>query len=207
MKPCKAADPDGIYGMVLKNCAYGLAYPLSKLFRVSYNTGMIPNEWKTANVVPIHKKGSKVEVENYRPISLTCLIMKIFERIVRDEILLRCQNKLNSNQHGFLPAKSCETQMLNFSESLAYSLNNNVQTDVIYFDFSKAFDSVNHDILLKKLKLEYGLEGRLLKFLIDYLKNRMQCVLIGGYKSEVNLVVSGVPQDSILGTLLFVLNL
>ncbi|MCP4458443.1 MAG: hypothetical protein GY816_10545, partial [Cytophagales bacterium] len=91
VNPRKAHGPDGIHGMVLKNCAFGMAYPLSILFRLSYNTGIIPVEWKLANVVPVHKKGSKLDVENYRPISLTCLIMKIFERIVRNEILLKCE--------------------------------------------------------------------------------------------------------------------
>ena len=86
---------------------------------------------------------------------------------------------LNKNQHGFLPAKSCETQMIYFQECRTYSLNNDIQTDVVYFDFSKAFDSVKHDILLNKLKHEYGLN---LKFLVDYLRDRQQCVVIGGQK-------------------------
>lgn len=78
VKPRKAAGPDTIHGLVLKNCAFGLAYPLSKLFQVSYNSGIIPLDWKLANVVPVHKKRCKKDVANYRPISLTCLIMKFF---------------------------------------------------------------------------------------------------------------------------------
>ena len=81
---------------------------------------------ETGQCCPSTQKGTKMDVENYRPISLTCLIMKIFEKIVRDEILLKCNNMINPNQHGFLPAKSCETQMINFTESLTCSLNNNV---------------------------------------------------------------------------------
>ena len=117
--------------MVLKHCAFGLAFPLSKLFRVSYYTGIIPVEWKLANVVPVHKKGSKSDVENYRPISLTCLIMKVFEKLVRDKILDKCKDALNPLQHGFLPGKSCDTQILEFSNSLSISLNDNLLTNVI----------------------------------------------------------------------------
>ena len=201
----KAYGPDGIHGKILKNCAVSLAYPLSILFKVSYNTGCVPREWKLGHIVPVHKKGSKENIENYRPISLTSLVMKTFERIVKDEILLRTSHMLDNRQHGFLSKKSCTTNMAGFCDSLALSLNECLRTDVVYFDFSKAFDSVNHDIILHKLKYMYNIDGRLLKFLMNYLSGREQCVTIGNAKSSVKQVLSGVPQGSILGPILFVL--
>ena len=110
----KACGPDGIHGKILKNCAVSLAYPLSLMFKLSYNTGCIPSEWKLAHVVPVHKKGSKENIENYRPISLTSLIMKTFERVLKlkDEILLRTGHLLDDRQHGFLNKKSCTTNMV-----------------------------------------------------------------------------------------------
>ena len=105
----KACGPDAIHGKILKNCAASLSTPLSLIFSLSYNTGSIPKEWKVANVVPVHKKGSKDDVENYRPISLTSLVMKTFERIIKEELLLRIMPLLDNRQHGFLNAKSCTT--------------------------------------------------------------------------------------------------
>jgi len=201
----KANGPDKIHGKILKNCSASLAYPLSILFNVSYNTGNIPREWKLANVVPIHKKGPKENIENYRPISLTSLVMKTFERLLKDKILLLTSEYLNGHQHGFLSKKSCATNLIQFSDSLALSLNDCARTDVVYFDFAKAFDSVNHDILLYKLKHYYNVDGRLLKFLKDYLCDREQQVVIGNCTSSRSKVLSGVPQGSILGPILFVL--
>ncbi|NQZ52153.1 MAG: hypothetical protein HRT95_18855, partial [Moritella sp.] len=201
----KAVGPDKIHGKVLKECAVGLAYPLSILFNTGLRSGSIPHDWKTANVVPIHKKGCKSNVENYRPISLTSLVMKVFENIIRDEIYSKCSHLIDPRQHGFLPSRSCNTQLVDFCDSLTVSLINNQDSDVIYFDFAKAFDSVNHDILLNKLKTTFGIDGILLKFLVSYLRGRVQRVVIGNSESSLLDVLSGVPQGSILGPLLFVL--
>ena len=205
INPNKAKGPDLIHGKILKNCANSLSHPLSFLFRLSYDTGRLPADWKLANVVPIHKKGSKAEVANYRPISLTSLVMKLYEKIVRDELLHRCHHLIDQRQHGFLARKSCCTQMVDFCDSLALSLNDNIRSDVIYFDFQKAFDTVNHDIILRKLKYQYNIDGSLLRFFVNYLKDRYQRVVINNEQSSTLRVNSGVPQGSILGPTIFIL--
>ena len=201
----KSPGPDAIHGKILKNCAVGLSYPLSLLFKKSYDTGSIPSEWKRAQIVPVHKKGKKENIENYRPISLTSLVMKTFERIIKDEILSRTGHLLDERQHGFLKNKSCATNLIGLCDSLAISMNEGLSTDIVYFDFAKAFDSVSHDLILKKLKLQYNIDGRLLRFIKNYLCDREQCVMIGSSKSEMKPVLSGVPQGSIIGPILFVL--
>ena len=127
------------------------------------------------------------------------------ERIVNDEIMSRCSHLLDPRQHGFIKSKSCSTQLVDFCDSLQLSLNSNIRSDVIYFDFAKAFDSVNHDLILQKLKLSYSIDGVLLNFILNYLKGRNQSVFISGYLSEQLQVLSGVPQGPILGPTLFVL--
>ena len=186
-------------------CAATLAYPLTKIFNLSFNLGQIPGDWKTANVVPVHKKGDKCNIENYRPISLTSLVMKVMEKIIRDELYSKCQTLIHECQHGFLPGKSCLTQMTNVIDNISSSLNMRHDVDMVYFDFAKAFDSVNHDIILQKLKSEFKIDGIMLKFIKEYLRDRTQKVVIGDNSSNSLPVESGVPQGSILGPLLFVL--
>ena len=205
LNPNKAMGPDKIHGLVLKNCAKNISKPLSILFSKSYYSGVIPDEWKAALVVPVHKKGAKSLVSNYRPISLTCIIMKVMEIIVRDEIMLRSGHFIDNRQHGFLPSKSCNTQLVDFCDSLALSLYKNIRSDVIYFDFAKAFDSVNHDLILLKLKALFLIDGCLFQFIKAYLKDRKQAVVVGRSSSTFLPVLSGVLQGSILGPTLFVL--
>ena len=193
----KAAGPDGIHGMVLKN---PLAKPLTTLFNISFVTGCIPDESKLDpySIVPVHKKGEKGLVKNYRPISLTFLIIKVFEKCIRKELCRACEPYLDPRQHGFINSKSCTTQLVPFTYDLASGLNNKAKLDIINFDFAKAFDSVSHDLILKKLRDKFKIDGLMLRYIKSYLQYRQQEVIVGGVKSGVLPVKSGVPQGSIL---------
>ena len=203
-----ACGEDDIPAIILKNCKKSLSYPLLKLWKDSFENGYIPKQYKTQIITPIHKKDSKAEPSNYRPIALTSHIIKIFERIVRNHITdhLETNILLCNNQHGFRKHRNCFTQLLNHINTVLKNLLLGQDTDVIYLDFAKAFDKVDHEILLQKLHA-YGIRGKLLTWLKCFLENREQTVVINGQHSYPAKVISGVPQGTVLGPILFIIYL
>ena len=200
-----ACGENDIPAIVLKNCKEELSYPIWKIWRESLDTGEIPSQFKFQLITPVHKKGSKALPSNYRPISLTSHLIKIFERVLRTKLVAYLErNKiLCKNQHGFRKGRSCLTQLIYHIDHNFLSGND---TDSIYLDYAKAFDKVDHSLLLEKIHA-YGIRGKLFAWLTMYLQNRTQTVTINGAKSDPASVKSGVPQGTVLGPVLFILYL
>ena len=206
LDPNKSQGPDMIPAKVLKELSRELSFPLSFLFNLSLEMGILPNDWKSAEVVALFKKGSRLDPGNYRPVSLTCIICKVLESIIRDSIVSHLiENKLLTDcQHGFRKKRSCVTQLLEVMNDFTCSMDNGYDIDILYLDFKKAFDSVPHERLIIKLKA-YGITGQVLRWISAFLSNRTQQVRVGTATSGVGMVLSGIPQGSILGPILFLI--
>ena len=202
----KSMGPDEIHPKVLKALAddSGFVSALTLLFSKCNETGVLPEVWKTASVVGLFKKGAKSDPLNYRPVSLTCILCKVYEKFIRSHILTFLESSICKEQHGFMEGKSCLSNLLETFDTIFDLISDGAPVDIFYFDFSKAFDTVPHYRLLSKLE-NLGINGKVLDVVRDFLSNRTMRVIVEGKESEVKCVWSGVPQGSVLGTLLFIL--
>ena len=202
----KATGLDNISAKLLRECPDLLAESLTIIFNQSLITGIFPNEWKSARVTPLYKNsGKRTEPTNYRPISVIPVVAKVFERIIYDQIYkyLTRNSLLTRHQSGFRSLHSKVTALLEATDSWALNSDRGFVNAVVFLDLKKAFDTVDHEILLRKLQY-YGIRRTSLKWFASYLDNRTQICDINCCKSTPKLLSCG-PQGTILGPLLFLL--
>ena len=202
----KADGLDGIPTSLLKLAFTFIASSLTHIFNLVISTGIIPNDWKSARVTPIYKADSKVDPSNYRPISVLSVIGKLFEKAIFNQVYtyLNENNLLSKYQSGFRPMHSTVTALIDITDNWYLNIDDGLTNAILFIDLKKAFDTIDHEILLSKLEL-YGFKGASLNLFRDYLSDRTQVTVVNNVKSETSRIRCEVPQGSILGPLLFLL--
>lgn len=206
LKQSNSVGPDDISIKIIKKCAHQLAEPLCHIINTCFQDGMYPNMLKLSKILPLYKKGDHKLLSNYRPIAILSVFSKIFEKILATRIITFLESKqlLSPNQHGFREHKSTTTALLAILNHVYKNLDQNKKVLATFVDLSKAFDCVDHQILLKTIE-SYGIRGLCNDLLRSYLDGRKQFVQCFEERSDELLVDSGVPQGSVLGPLLFIL--
>ena len=202
----KASGLDGISAKLLKEAGPIISASLTYIINRSLPTGIFPNDWKVAIVTPIYKDDIKTNPNNYRPISLLPIVSKLIERIAFNQLyaFLMRHDLLADAQSGFRPCHSTLTALLDINNDWFSNMDNGLLNGVLFLDLKKAFDTVDHEILLKKLSF-YGVDSISLKWFQSYLTDRKQRTYVNGSLSDYGSTVCGFPQDSILGPLLFLI--
>ena len=206
LKSSKSTGPFSIPVTILKLLKNVISRPLETLFNASFLTGVVPDKFKLANVIPVYKKGSQTSLSNYRPISLLSVFNKLLEKLMCSRLLkfLEKNNIFFDNQFGFRRGHSTEHAILSIVDKIQRAIDDKEFSCGIFLDFGKAFDTINHDILLEKLEL-YGIRGIARTWFISYLANRQQTVSVNNVTSTPVNISCGVPQGSVLGPILFLL--
>ena len=201
MRLSASPGEDEVPVILLKSCRDSICQPLYLIWKHSFDSGEIHPSFFSSIIAPVFKGASKLEPPNYRPVSLTSHLIKIFERVIQAKVIgyLEENKLLSCNQHGFRKGCSClsELPVLAHFNEIYENLGNQMDTDTLYLDFSKAFDKVDHALLIKKLQ-RFGIEGKLLKWVKVFLSNHTQKVVVNGKMSLAELVLSGVPQGTVL---------
>lgn len=206
LKEKSANGPDNVSNTTIKSIKKHIITPLHHIFNNSIKLSIYPDNFKLAHIIPIHKSGSQYKTDNYRPITLTSQLSKIFEKCLKNQIMnfLESNAILSANQYGFRTNMCTDDAIFSLTKNIYSNLDSNNKTITIFLDLKKAFDTVNHRILLKKIS-NVGIKNKSLMLLKSYILNRQQCTKIGSSLSTYDLVKHGVPQGTVLGPLLFLI--